>query len=83
MAPGQQLFSALRMPPKKVVVQLYASCSPPNSGEFGYTPNQPLGVSPRFLSETDAIASGDGSPLSGPSGRLSPGGRVTKDDITY
>ncbi len=24
-------------------------CNPPNSGEFGYTPNQPLGVSPRFL----------------------------------
>ena len=25
----------------------YASCSPPNSGEFGYAANQPLGVSRR------------------------------------
>ncbi len=30
------------------------SGSPPNSGEFGYATNQPLGVSPQFPSETDA-----------------------------
>ncbi len=51
----------------------YASWNPPNSGEFGYAPNQPLGVSPRFPSETDAHRP-EACPLSGPSGRLSPRG---------
>ncbi len=43
----------------------YFSSNPPNSGEFGYAPNQPLGVSPRFPSKPTRSV-GEGSPLTGP-----------------
>ncbi len=36
--------------------RLCSFCNPPNSGEFGYAANQPLGVSPRFIPKPDANA---------------------------